>query len=193
MNRPARKLPRCFSDSNDNRASRGADALRFVVRIRTDRDLGGTRTTLAWVGSMSHVAWRRFAAYTPPSRDVGPGAECGPSRRPNEEHQELAPQDGRVCSPHWSAEPTRRLTEQPGNGCEVPIAQVPRPTGLGESFAASTRPSLGLGPVRRPPGRPFWAPDLPVASLELPGRRSPVRSPHPARRIPQWVAACFSA
>jgi len=27
-------------------------------------------STLAWVGLMSHKAWRRFAAYTPPSRDV---------------------------------------------------------------------------------------------------------------------------
>jgi hypothetical protein len=32
---------------------------------------------------MSHVAWRRFAAYTPPSRDVGPAKRAphgGPSR-----------------------------------------------------------------------------------------------------------------
>jgi hypothetical protein len=49
------------------------DALRFVAGVARIAPLVTEEATLAWVGSMSHVAWRRFAAYTPPSRDVGPG------------------------------------------------------------------------------------------------------------------------
>ena len=172
-------------------ASNGSDALSFVAGFARRAQLAIHETTLAWVGSMSQVAWRRFAAYTPPSRDVGP-REVARTWRPPQELRQWATQDATLVVPAATA------TNQLGDaGREIADAARPRRhkshahDRLGRVLRRLDSPKPGLG--KHATARHVLAGALAAAAIRPTGPPRVPRRPYSTRRIPQWVAACFSA
>src|SRR5205085_956899 len=97
--------------------------------------------------------WRRFAAYTPPSRDVGPRESHAMAAAPG------TPSAGPAgCDPSslaFATDERVRTKSTPYREAYRPRRTNPMPmSGLGESYAASTRPSLGLGKLST--ARQLW-------------------------------------
>jgi hypothetical protein len=134
-------------------------------------------------------AWRRFAAYTPPSRDVNFYTRLT--------HSELLTTFASLGSVMFNARRPRQIRNAAQWGARLrrllslaaaSIFVSPTPLMAWASNAASARPSRGRGSCDE---RPLCS-RLSERLSERPRQRRG-RAAISTRRIPQWLAACFSA